>query len=137
MEISILLKYCFPSSDFTLSRADYLSASSYNSIFPGIWPYKNLHHHILAICSRISVYHPDIVRRIAEENVINMLKKMTIPLYRSQLETLVLYLVYGNQESVSMVTQLCAHLPATLHSFGQVQRITHNKIKHYLRHITH
>ena len=45
----------------------------------GMFSYNILHQHTLAVCSRIAVYHPDIVKKIAEANVKLMAKKLHIP----------------------------------------------------------
>jgi len=101
----------------TLSPNEIVKAVSSLVTWLGIWPYKNLHQHILAICSRISVYHPDIVKRIAEENVQGMVKKLTLPIYRTQLEPVFLYLAYSNQNSRTQITQLVNSMPSMLTSF--------------------
>ena len=51
-----------------------------------------------SICSRIAVFHPDIVRRVAEDCVPAVTKKLAIPLLRPQLEPVLLHLVYANQD---------------------------------------
>ena len=98
----------------SLSPNEIVKAVSSLMTWMGILPYKHLHQHTLAICSRIAVYHPDIVKRIAEDNVPMMIKKLQIPIFRAQLEPVFLYLVYGNQSSRSQMLQVCNHLPPIL-----------------------
>ena len=83
------------------------------------FPFNILHQHTLAICSRIAVYHPDIVRKIAEANVKLMARKLHIPLFQRQLEPVFLYLALGNQASATQMIDLCEVLPDILTKLGK------------------
>ena len=100
----------------SLSPSQIVKAVSSLVTWLGMYPYKHLHQHTLAICSRIAQYHPDIVKKVAEENVSSMIKKLSFPIFRPHLEPVFLYLVYGNQNSVSMVTSLADSFSTLLSS---------------------
>ena len=78
----------------------------------GLFPFKQLDQHTLAICTRVAATQPDIVKRIAEEKILAITKKLFIPLFRGQLEPVFVYLVLSNQRSEAMMTRLCTAEPS-------------------------
>ena len=54
------------------------------------------------------------LKNVAEANVTNIVKKLTIPVFRTQLMDIFMFLVYGNQHSQTMFVKLVTELPAVL-----------------------
>ena len=97
----------------------------------GMFSYSILHQHTLAVCSRIAVYHPDIVKKIAEANVKLMAKKLHIPLFQRQLEPVFLYLALGNQSSQTQILDLNEVLPeilAKLHNDPDPAKVSWHRV---------
>ena len=82
----------------------------------GLFPYVKLAQHTLAICARVATVQPDLVRRVAREKVVGIIKKLSIPLLRSQLEPVFVYLVMSNQSCELMMNSVCSVLPSVLSS---------------------
>ena len=65
-----------------------------------------------------------------------MVRKLSIPMYRAQLEPVFLYLVYANQDSKPMMTALCQSLPSLLtshtHEQGEMFRQRLEEVAKYL-----
>ena len=74
----------------------------------GLFPFKQLDQHILAICARVAATQPEIVKRLAREKIATIVKKLFIPLLRGQLEPVFVYLVLSNQSCEAMMTRLCS-----------------------------
>lgn len=89
---------CRTTTTLALAPAQLVRAVSSLVTWLGITPFQHLQQHTLAICSRVAVFHPDIVRRVAEDCVPALTKKLAIPLLRPQLEPVFLHLVYANQD---------------------------------------
>ena len=74
----------------------------------GLFPFKQLDQHTLTICSRVANVQPEIVKRLADEKIVAVTKKLSIPLLRGQLEPVFVFLVLSNQSCQTMMTKLCS-----------------------------
>ena len=80
----------------------------------GLFPFVRLAQHTLAICARVAAVQPELVRRVAREKVSVIIKRLSIPLLRGQLEPVFTYLVMSNQSCEVMTTSVCSVLPSVL-----------------------
>ena len=102
-----------------LSREQTLRTLSSMIDWLGLFPFKQLDQHTLAICARVAATQPEIVRRLAREKIAVIIKKLAIPLLRAQLEAVFVYLVLSNQSCEAMMRTLCSSdssLPDLLYS---------------------
>ena len=113
----------------------------------GMWPSKQLHTFVLDIFGnigslryvtkalsflvRVAKDRAAVLKAVAEANLISIVKKLPIPMFRSQLESIFFFLLYGHQHSQSMFVKLAAELPAvlgTLQSEGVTARLSWEKL---------
>ena len=77
-----------------------------------------------------------VLKNVAETNVTKIAKKLTIPVFRTQLMDIFIFLVYGHQQSQSLFVKLATELPAvlaTLQREGVSGRITWEKLSEVVR----
>ena len=77
-----------------------------------------------------------VLKNVAEANVVNIVKKLTIPVFRTQLMDIFMFLVYGHQHSQSLFIKLVTELPAvlaTLQREGATAMVTWQKVAEVVR----
>ena len=76
------------------------------------------------------------LKAVTEANLTTIAKKLPIPVFRSQLEPIFFFMLYGHQNSKSMFVKLAADLPGILnrlHSEGVSARLTWEKLAEAVR----
>jgi len=103
-------------------EAGLISALSKLLTWLGMWPVKKLPGFVLDILERLSKERPSLLQSISDVSLAKTLRQLAIPVFRPQLKSVLIFLLYGGQKSNTTFLTLATEIPVilrTLESEGE------------------